>query len=87
MKTRKANSGWIKRYRNAVAALPAGEYTGEIVRLAVATQIGNPKHPNTWGVSFRAAVERGEFRPTDRFRPMITSRSHARTTRIYERQR
>lgn len=57
--------------------------TGEDINQFVTRQIGQPHHHNAKGALIMSAVKAGIIAPTDEYRPMRNTRSHARRTRVY----
>ena len=67
--------------------LPRGwEGTGEdIRRVYFRSNTLKPKHHNAWGGVINSAVRSGVLVKTGKRKGMIASRSHSRTTDVYER--
>jgi len=66
--------------------LPAGEYTGEDIRLAIQAEGVEPDHVNAWG-AFIGTLARGEdLHDTGRVRAMRARGSHGRRTPIYQKR-
>ena len=69
----------------AVQRLPVGLWTGEEVRLALEAGDIRPHHHNAWGALISKCVKDGLLKPTGRYLPMRTKKSHARKTPEYVR--
>ncbi len=74
---------WKLRAWDAILHLPAGEMTGEDIRLAVIEQVGEPHHHNIWGSLISRAIKDNVIQDTGSRTPMQTEQSHARSTAIY----
>lgn len=71
--------------RYAVSRLPSGLYTGEAIRLEIEARGICPHHHNAWGALISKCVKDGMLKPTGRYLPMRTRKSHARKTPEYRR--
>lgn len=89
-KTVMKNESWLER---AISMLPAmkKEYsyvtgvTGEAVRVWVlAHGLEHPLSQHAWGALVRTAMKRGLIRDTGRQAQMVTEKSHARRTPLWE---
>lgn len=67
----------------SIDQLPAGEWTGEQVRMALSHRGIVPHHHNAWGSLISTAVRRGILIDTGRYGHMTAKKSHARRTPIY----
>lgn len=77
--------GFMDKALDVIAALPSGEYRGENVRLACTLRGIEPHHPNAWGALILLAQKRGLLRPTGRFLPAASKKSHASVQQVYEK--
>ena len=74
---------WMPRAMIALEWLPAGQLTGEDIRLRLIHQVGAPHHHNAWGALIRHGIKGGLLVATGEYRKMITLKSHARKTPVY----
>jgi hypothetical protein len=86
--TRTKNAEWMER---ALQMLPAMRHegcvltTGEGMRIWLLLKgLEEPSSPNAWGAMVRLAMSRGLIRDTGRVVQMVTEKSHARRTPLWE---
>lgn len=77
--------GFMDMALGEIAALPSGEYRGENIRAHCLCRGITPHHPNAWGALILAAQKRGLLRPTGRFLPATSKKSHASVQQVYEK--
>jgi len=70
----KSHDGWANTERG---------FTGEDIRVALTTMVGNPNSPNAWGALIAFAIRRNVIEATGAYRKMKCVTSHARRTMVY----
>lgn len=87
-KTVLKNESWLERCISKLKTMKLCGHvvvTGETIRVwMLANGIENPSSPHAWGALVRTAMKRGLLRDTGRQEQMMTEKSHARRTPLWE---
>jgi hypothetical protein len=79
-----AGETFVSRACRLIQEVHAGQtILPEVWRETCAAQGITPHHPNAWGGLTHTLYKRGVIQPTDTFRPLRSSRSHGRLSRLW----
>lgn len=80
----KNSKNFMKESLLKISLLKCGKYTGEDIRYLLTKDGLIPHHPNAWGALISHAVRKGIIKETGLFTQMLSKKSHARKTQIYD---
>lgn len=83
------NAGWLADALKLIPLMKSeggiNETTGEGIRMALTLRgLRQPSSPHAWGMLTRTAIKNGLLRDTGQVWQMVTKKSHARRTPLWE---
>jgi len=77
---------WQERAFDVVQSIPSGILMGEDIHRKVASSIGEPHHPNSYGALIMRAIKSGLLVKTGEYKHSSRPSAHARVNPVYLKQ-